>query len=226
LHDRAAYAEGKRATLENCVAARRATVDALEASHLSYTLWCYTSDHTPEWGDGWNREDLSIFSRSAAPEVPVEVDPFGVHLGGRALAAFVRPYVQALAGTLVRTPVYDSSSGEYELLFRHSPTIDAPSLLFVPAAVQYRDGFAISISDGEYSIEAHSPEEGYYSIIRYSPDRTQAVHLIQIGPRGAPRRARFSGAASRGSPLGLRTPLTKQEMSGMSMLSVSRMNTT
>ncbi|KAJ3106657.1 hypothetical protein HDU97_005809 [Phlyctochytrium planicorne] len=36
---------------------------ALESNLISFTLWNYCSDHVNKWGDGWNGEDLSIFSR-------------------------------------------------------------------------------------------------------------------------------------------------------------------
>ena len=62
MHHREAYTHFQ---LANCEAALRNSVDAMEANGLSYTLWCYTPDHTEQWGDGWNREDLSVYSASA-----------------------------------------------------------------------------------------------------------------------------------------------------------------
>jgi len=236
MHDREAYAEGKRATLANCEAALRATVDALEASHLSYALWCYTADHTAEWGDGWNREDLSLFSRSAAPEVPLTLDPFGVYLGGRALAAFVRPYVQALAGTLVGTPTYDSTRQTYSLTFRHDATCEAPTILFVPTAVQYRRGFALRVSDGAYECDVQPPEAGTFVVVRYRHDPAHAVHTLLLTPSGTPPppapRGRASAliageartsflSAQRRSP-----PLPSRRSAAPAMVAVSRMRTT
>ncbi|EJU05907.1 glycoside hydrolase [Dacryopinax primogenitus] len=29
---------------------------------LDYTIWTYVTDHSHEWGDGWNMEDLSLYS--------------------------------------------------------------------------------------------------------------------------------------------------------------------
>ena len=37
--------------------------DAMDENLLSYTIWNYTPDNTNEYGDRWNGEDLSIFSR-------------------------------------------------------------------------------------------------------------------------------------------------------------------
>ena len=84
MHAREAYTELKMA---NCEAALRNSVVAMEANALSYTLWCYAHDHTEAWGDGWNREDLSIYSPAAAREVGRDADPAGVYAGGRALRA-------------------------------------------------------------------------------------------------------------------------------------------
>lgn len=202
MHEREAYADGARGSSANCEAALRATVDALEASHLSYALWCYTPDHTAEWGDGWNREDLSLYSAGAPAEVPIELDPCGVHRGGRALAAFVRPYAQAIPGSLVGTPTYDSATQTYELRFRHDEACAEPTLIFVPTAVQYRSGFAITVSDGDYELDAHPPEEGLFVVVRYRHDRARPVHSVTISPANGsapPLHARrgglFAGAA-------------------------------
>ncbi|GAO47563.1 hypothetical protein G7K_1767-t2 [Saitoella complicata NRRL Y-17804] len=36
---------------------------ALEGSGMNYTLWQYSPSNVHEWGDNWNREDLSLWSR-------------------------------------------------------------------------------------------------------------------------------------------------------------------
>jgi hypothetical protein len=74
-----------------CAAALDATLTALEANKLSFTLWNYCPDHNPEWGDNWNLEDLSVFSNSCR-EPQSEGEDVDLDSGGRALEAFVRPY--------------------------------------------------------------------------------------------------------------------------------------
>lgn len=37
---------------------------ALETSAFNFTIWNYCSDNSHEWGDNWNGEDLSIWSKS------------------------------------------------------------------------------------------------------------------------------------------------------------------
>ena len=31
-------------------------LSALEEARVHYCLWCYTPDHTSQWGDNWNLE--------------------------------------------------------------------------------------------------------------------------------------------------------------------------
>ena len=59
---------------------------AIDAALASVTLWNYTPDNTNLHGDGWNEEDLSLFSYDQ------QHDPDNVHSGGRGLPAVVRPY--------------------------------------------------------------------------------------------------------------------------------------
>ncbi|KAJ1551440.1 hypothetical protein HK096_011071, partial [Nowakowskiella sp. JEL0078] len=40
------------------------TMNALERNLINFTVWNYCPDNTHEWGDGWNGEDLSLWSRS------------------------------------------------------------------------------------------------------------------------------------------------------------------
>ena len=67
-------------------------------------------------GDGWNEEDLSIFSYDQ------QADPFNVHSGGRGLPAIVRPYASRISGVPISmkfraekklfTFTYDSSQND------------------------------------------------------------------------------------------------------------------
>ncbi|KAG6816499.1 hypothetical protein H0H87_005581 [Tephrocybe sp. NHM501043] len=38
------------------------------ANGLNWTVWTYCADHTHDWGDGWNMEDLSLWSADDLPE--------------------------------------------------------------------------------------------------------------------------------------------------------------
>ena len=75
--------------------------------NLSYTLWLYEPTHASQpWYDGWNLEDLSIYSR--APQArygSLERDPSNVHFGARGLRAFARPFCRRRAAVWKSTGV-------------------------------------------------------------------------------------------------------------------------
>jgi hypothetical protein len=182
------------------------TVDVLEARDLSYTLWCYEASHDDDaLGDRWNREDLSIYSRRPrAVYVPADRDPAAVHFGGRAVPAFSRPYARRLAGPPTKTPRFDAATGDFDVEF--AAVCDAPSEIFVPAAVHYPDGFAVDVSGGTYDVDFAGPEDGAYAVVTYHHDRSAKSHALAVrrvgGGRTAPRR-RCCGAARprpRGGP--------------------------
>ena len=133
----AAYTSGDYRVHE---AALAAYYDALDAHLLHATLWNYTPDNTNRWGDGWNGEDLSIFSRDQ------QSDPSDLDSGGRALRGFCRPCVQRCAGTPT-SQSFDPLTGAYELVIaadpRHNPTV-----VFVPP-VHYPDGGQCEVSAGQ-----------------------------------------------------------------------------
>lgn len=132
LNDAEAYcnwAEGARSTDVWAVhaAALSSMYDALDALLLSSTQWNYTASNRndPMIGDGWNQEDLSIWS---ADQVNDLSDPDS---GARALEGFCRPYVQATPGALIscRWNGIDLLEAEVEIDER----LTAPTAIFVPA---------------------------------------------------------------------------------------------
>ena len=68
------------------------TMRAVEIGLVSCTLWNYTAENTNRCGDGWNGEDLSIFSEDQ------HTDRTDLNSGGRALHTAIRPYALATAG--------------------------------------------------------------------------------------------------------------------------------
>jgi hypothetical protein len=139
---------------------------ALEANLLSGTLWNYTADNENLWGDQWNDEDLSIFSRDQ------QRDPDDPNSGGRALAAVVRPYARKVAGEPLNM-AFDLERRIFEFAFRHDPAVQAPTEIFVPN-LQYPDGCAVEVSDGEYAMDT----VGQTLIYRHSMD--QEVHRVRL----------------------------------------------
>ena len=92
LADGAAYAawardERGREHWSSQLVAQSLMYDALDRLLLSSTQWNYTASNrnTADCGDGWNQEDLSIYSRDQADAAA------GLGSGGRAIAGFSRP---------------------------------------------------------------------------------------------------------------------------------------
>lgn len=111
------------------------TMVAVEDSLSSACLWNYTPDNTNARGDGWNEEDLSLFS------VDQQTDPADPDSGGRALDAAVRPWPLAVAGTPLRC-AFDRRTRAFEFDFRPDPMLAAPTELFVPR-LQYPGGVQV-----------------------------------------------------------------------------------
>ena len=117
---------------------------ALDDHLLNYTIWNYSPDNTNERGDGWNGEDLSIFSRDQ------QSDPSDIDSGGRALSAIVRPYAKKVAGQPLNMR-YDRKRGLFTFSYRADSAVSEPTEIFVPNA-QFPAGYRVEVSDGEYEI--------------------------------------------------------------------------
>jgi Glycoside hydrolase family 5 C-terminal domain len=135
----AAWAAGDRtdAAWAPQIAALELMYDALDALGLHSTHWNYTvsNRNDPMIGDGWNQEDLSVWSIDQATDTE---DP---NSGGRAVRGFCRPHAHAVQGTPVFQH-FDMPSGAYELRFEADPATDAPTEIYAPA-VQYPWGFHV-----------------------------------------------------------------------------------
>jgi hypothetical protein len=142
---------------------------ALDDTLLSGTIWNYTADNTNAHGDGWNDEDLSIFSRDQ------QRDLSNVHSGGRALEAVVRPYARAIAGALLRMH-FDLRRRTFECVFRHDPRVSAPTEIFLPR-FQYPDGVEVRVSDGAFDLQ---PER---QLLFYRHGTDREIHMVTARPR-------------------------------------------
>ena len=139
---------------------------ALDDHLLSYTLWNYSPDNSNERGDGWNGEDLSIFSRDQ------QRDPDDIDSGGRALQAIARPYAKKVAGEPLNMR-FDMKSGLFTFSFRHDDSLTEPTEIFVPNS-QYPDGYRVEVSDGE--VEALREEQR----LLYRHSGKDMPHLIRV----------------------------------------------
>jgi hypothetical protein len=140
---------------------------AIESLFLNTTIWNYTSDNDNLHGDQWNDEDLSIFSNDQRS------NPADIYSGGRAIAAFVRPYVKLLAGKPNRQ-AFDLQHKEYILAFEHNDL--EVTEIFVPN-YHYSKGFHVEVSDGKWS---HNPDT---QTLVYEHSLDQNQHLLRILPK-------------------------------------------
>jgi hypothetical protein len=145
----AAWARADRgpAPWEKHVIALDLMYNALDAHLLSSTQWNYTASNRndPAIGDGWNQEDLSVFSRDQ------QAEPDDVNSGGRALAGFVRPYARAVQG-IPRSMRFEREKGVFTLVYHADPEIGAPTEIFVPK-LQYPDDFVVTAETGDVSLD-------------------------------------------------------------------------
>jgi len=89
--------------------------DAVDENLLHSTIWNYTSDNTNKTGDGWNDEDLSIFSEGKE----------------RAAGGWKRPYPMATAGIPVSFS-WDREKGIFDYRFKADGAIAAPTVIYIP----------------------------------------------------------------------------------------------
>jgi hypothetical protein len=112
LNGRRAYKTGDYAVHEEALSMY---YDAVDANLLHSTIWNYTADNTRQTGDGWNDEDLSIFSEGKE----------------RAAGGWKRPYPLATAGIL-RAFGWDRKQKVFTCRFWADKTISAPTEIFLP----------------------------------------------------------------------------------------------
>jgi len=113
MNKRCAFADGNYLTHEEALSMY---YNAVDANLLHSTIWNYTADNTNKTGDGWNDEDLSIFSEGKE----------------RAAAGWKRPYPMATAGDPLSIKWNHKRS-----IFRYRYTADrsvaAPTVIYLPA---------------------------------------------------------------------------------------------
>lgn len=165
LYDKKAYRDGD---FSRQVLALDATMSALEANLLSFTLWVYTADNSNARGDLWNDEDFSLFSRDQ------QTGSGSIHDGGRALQAAVRPYPMRTAGQPLHLS-FDIRSRRFEFTYRGDDAVDAPTEIFIPA-YQYPRGCIVEVSDGSYDLDPAA------QLLRWRHAPGQALHRVVVKP--------------------------------------------
>jgi hypothetical protein len=89
--------------------------DAVDSNLLHSTIWNYAASNTNKYGDGWNDEDLSIFSEGKE----------------RAAAGWKRPYPLATAGKLLSF-AWDRKRKFFTFHFIADKNITSPSVIYLP----------------------------------------------------------------------------------------------
>ena len=114
--------------------------NALDRLLLSSTQWNYTvsNRNDPMIGDGWNQEDLSIWSRDQV------VDTNDPDAGGRAMEGFCRPFAHAVQGTLV-SQRFDRAAKRFHMAYDADVAITAMTRVYIPRR-HFPTGHRVSIS--------------------------------------------------------------------------------
>jgi hypothetical protein len=93
----------------------------LDRTLSHYTLWNYTIENNAQDGDGWNGENLSLFSRDEEDSTVTgrqqQDDSDKLDKGGRAIDQFCRPYPIATVGQPTRI-VFDRHKRTFNLWTR------------------------------------------------------------------------------------------------------------
>jgi hypothetical protein len=112
--------------------------EAMDRLLISSTQWNYTASNRNEasTGDGWNQEDLSIYSRDQ------DTGPNDPDSGGRAVRGFSRPYARRIQGE-PKSVLFDSTKAAFTLTFVADPAITEPTEIFVPT-VHFPNGVKIA----------------------------------------------------------------------------------
>ncbi len=154
---------------KNHIRALNCMYNAMDELFLNNTLWNYTASNKNDLmiGDGWNQEDLSIYSEDQKMEGS-EVDLYGG--GGRAIEGFCRPYASATQGTPVKM-LYKLKTGEFVFVWNVNTKISTNTQIVIPRFV-YPNGIqtttsncsVISEKDGILEIKGGSDGEAIATI--------------------------------------------------------------
>jgi len=140
--------------------ALRLMYEAMDRLLLSSTQWNYTAANRNEaaFGDNWNQEDLSIYSRDQG------TGPNDPDSGGRAVKGFSRPCARRVQG-VPNAVKFDAATGTFTLTFYADPKIVEPTEIFVPT-IHFPRGIRIDapgcriVSNGQGIVELAADSAG------------------------------------------------------------------
>ncbi|MHA1147689.1 MAG: cellulase family glycosylhydrolase [Promethearchaeota archaeon] len=109
--------------------------NAMDQLFISSAQWCYNAYNRNDLriGDCWNQSDCSIFCID-------QIDnPNDINSGGRAMSGWLRPFAPFIQGVPHKME-FNLKSGDFTLIFRADPSINAPTVIYVPR-FQYSNGY-------------------------------------------------------------------------------------
>jgi hypothetical protein len=142
--------------------------NAMDRLLLNSTQWVYSAANCNEWGDLWNLEDYSIFSKDQ------QFDTNDINSGGRAIEGFCRPHYVKCAGTPLKME-FNLKKKRFLFEFDGTTSTQEPTVLYIPK-IQYPNGFDIDLSYGKFEIK---PEKQLVYI--YSKDKD--LCSVTINPK-------------------------------------------
>jgi len=163
LRDKKAYKTGEFSTQNKAL---HRSFTAIDDNLASATVWNYTCHNNNLWGDHWNNEDLSIFSRDQQDDTNPN------YSGARAKEALIRPYCMKSAGVPLFMN-FNLKKGYFEFIYQDDPQITSPTEIFLPD-LHFGQGFTVELSDGQFLMNPKT------QILRYQPQNKNTVHYIRI----------------------------------------------
>lgn len=139
---------------------------ALENTLSNYTWWNYTADNNNKWGDQWNGEGLSIFSRDQ------QKDKNDINSGGRALESIVRPYPYKVAGEIKRF-WFNYKDKEFVLEFIPNQNSNLPTEIFIPE-FHYKNGFKVLTNGGKFEFDNKN------DLLLFYPDEKNQLQTLIV----------------------------------------------
>lgn len=152
MNDRVAYETGNYTQQQKAL---DAVSNAIEVAGISHTLWGYTAVNSNTFGDYWNGEDYSLWSREGVPSEfgSKKDDREGVV---RAEKAVVRPYPLAVAGIVINYS-FDLNNRTFTLNIVSEQSMDSmdnsPTEIFLPSLHFSDHDIAVKLSSGKWNFD-------------------------------------------------------------------------
>lgn len=140
--------------------------NAMDELFLNGTYWNYTASNRNDLkiGDGWNQEDLSIYS------IDQVNNQNSLTNGARAIKGWCRPYARFIQGIPLKMN-FNLKSGLFIFTFKVDPSINKPTEIFLPN-IQYPNGFQLN------KIDADIEQDNTNQLIRLMSNKEQIITLI------------------------------------------------